>query len=145
MSSFEKLLGDHLARDETLSPLIAKAERLRLLEEKLREIAPAELARTAYVANLRQDTVIVRVSSSAAAAKLKLVLPRLLAGFQSLVSDVKAVKVDVRFPASAFVDTKRRRKYPLPPPAQALEQLAAELPDSRLRDAVQSLAKKGRR
>jgi hypothetical protein len=133
-----------LARDHHLAPLVNRAEQLSLLQQQLTAIAPPELARGCRVANLRHGTVILHVTSNAAAAKLKHFLPRLVDGFRSSCADVNSAKIEVQFLTRPTSGAGQRKRSVLAPPAAPLLRLADALPDTPLREAVRALAKRSR-
>lgn len=137
-------VGSLLGKLDLVSPLLHQAERLRRMQQELDQIVPPTLAQGCHVASLRQGTVIVRVSNNAAAAKLRLFGPRLLALFQASGGDVKSVKVEVQFLTPPTGGPSTTNRNVIPPPRKPLRDLADALPDSRLRDALESLANKAR-
>lgn len=139
--SIAKVLGNV----DQISPILAQAERLRRLQQELDQSAPAELARGCRIASLRQGTLTIRVNSNAHAAKIRVLVPRLVERFTSVSNDVKAVKVEVQFLAPPMDGSRRRNRNVITPPEAPLRALADELPESRLRDAIESLARKGRK
>ena len=134
-----------LGRVDSISPLLHQAERLRLLQQELDHSGPPALTRGCRVVSVRQGTVVIQASNNAIAAKLKLLAPMLLDRLHASGSDVKAVKVEVQFLTPPLAGTGATKKIVVSPPARPLDELAARLPDSRLRDAIASLARKGRR
>ena len=138
-------LPEHFAASEELSPLVAKVARLTRLQRKLVELVPIEMAPSCRVANLRDGQVIVWVTGNATAAKLKLLLPRLVEGFISVCADVKGVKLEVQFLSAPTGGARQVKRAVLAPPSALLDALAANLPPSPLADVVRSIAAKGRR
>lgn len=92
---------DHLARayaarDEHLGPLTERASQLIELRKIFRESIPTGLSDACEVANIRNDTVLVFANSSACAAKLKQLGPRLTGLFQKRGWQVNAIKITVQ-------------------------------------------------
>jgi hypothetical protein len=137
-------LASHLAGDPSLSALLSKAERLASLQEVLSARLPAEAARACRVANIRGDTVVVHAANNAVAARCRLSVARLADGFRDRYPDVKQVKIEIQTQPAATGGGGHRHRIVIPPPAAPLEQLARDLPDSPLRNAVLSLATKSR-
>lgn len=138
-------LAAMLARDESLAPVLAKAEQLVRLQRALAAGLPNELTRSIRVANLKRGVVYLEAPSNAAAARIRLMLPRLIADFRTTFEDINSIRVDVQMPAR-----RETRSAPTPnmlgdQPVKDLEQLASTLPDSPLRTAIESLARNGRR
>lgn len=143
-----------LRESDDLAPLVLQLERLRVLQQELDQILRrsfgeadgrvTDAARHCRVTSLRHGTVTIRVSQNAFAARLKLMIPALLRTFQNTSGDVKAVKLEVQFLTAPPNGTGRSQRSVLAPPAAPLRALAQSLPDTPLRAAIESLAKKGR-
>ena len=93
--------ADHLAaayavKDENLAPLAERAAQLIALRKIFREAVPASLAGACEVANLRSGTVVILAATSACAAKLKQLSPRLTNLFQEKGWQVNAIKISVQ-------------------------------------------------
>lgn len=104
-----------------------------------------DLAQRCFVGGFRRGAITVRVANNPTAAKLQWHLPSLLAGFKEMWPDVSAVKVEVQLRTQPTSGTLQKNRSVIAPPAAPLDQLADSLPASRLRDAIASLARKGRR
>lgn len=137
-------LATHLAGDPSVARLLAQAERLASLQEVLSSRLPAEAARACRVANIRGDTVVVHAANNAVAARCRLSVTRLADGFRDRYPDVKQVKIEIQTQPAATGGAGHRHRIVIPPPAGPLKQLAHDLPESPLRDAILSLATKGR-
>ncbi|MFM9888766.1 MAG: DciA family protein [Burkholderiales bacterium] len=132
-----------IASDKHLSRLCEKAALLSSLQRAVDRVTPTELAGKCTVANVRGQALVIHASTNAAAARLRLTLPRLLATVQESSRDLNAIKVEVQIPTSATSGPGQSRKSVLSTHASdALRGLEARLPASRLREAVGSLAKK---
>lgn len=92
----DHLAGAYAARHESLGPLAERAGQLIELRKLFREAIPEGLAEACEVANLRQDTLIVLASTSACAAKLKQLSPRLAALLQKRGWQVNSIKITVQ-------------------------------------------------
>ena len=139
-----KPISEHFSASDALSPLLAKAQRLVALQRTLNSVAPT-IAAQCRIANLRDGHVVIWTTNNATAAKLKLLVPRLTERFVSACADVKGVKIEVQFLMAATIGSVNRERDLTPPPSAPLEALARTLPDSPLRNAILSLASKGRR
>ncbi|MSQ19902.1 MAG: DUF721 domain-containing protein [Betaproteobacteria bacterium] len=132
-----------LTSDEHLSRIYEKVALLASMQRALARVTSAEFARTCAVANIRGQTAIIHAINNAAAARLRLVIPKLLTALRESSNDVNAVKVEVQIPESATSGHRVPRKTTVPASAGALLRgLEERLPPSPLRNALSSLAKK---
>ncbi len=92
----DHLAGAYAVRDETLGPLAERATGLIAMRKIFREAVPAGLADACEVANLRSDTLVILADTSACAAKLKQLGPRLITLFQKRGWQVNAIKISVQ-------------------------------------------------
>lgn len=99
------------------------------------------MARMCTVANLRDGVVIVHAANNATAAKMRLILPRLLAAFQANRTDVNGVRIELQFPRTPTNGAGRAPLRVLSGAAgEQLDACAAQLPDSPLKQALRKLA-----
>ena len=97
------------------------------------------------VANFRSGTVVIHAANNAVAAKMRLVLPRLLAVFQEMRVDVKAVRIELQIPETPTIGSGQPRANVLTTGAGVhLDQLAERLPASPLRSVVHALAQRSK-
>lgn len=92
----DHLAGAYAARDENLGPLAERASQLIALRKIFREVIPASLADACEIANVRNDTVVIFAATSACAAKLKQLSPRMTSLFQTRGWQVNAIKITVQ-------------------------------------------------
>lgn len=92
----DHLAGAYAARDENLGPLAERATQLIALRKIFRETVSKDLADACEVANLRKDTLVILATTSACAAKLKQLSPRLTTLFQKRGWQVNAIKIMVQ-------------------------------------------------
>ena len=92
----DHLASAYAARHESIGPLAERASQLIELRKLFREVIPAGLADACEVANLRKDTLVVLASTSACAAKLKQLSPRLATLFQKRGWQVNSIKISVQ-------------------------------------------------
>ena len=83
-------------RHESLGGLAERASHLIELRKLFRATVPEGLADACEVANLRQETLVVLANTSACAAKLKQLSPRLTALFQKRGWQVTSIKITVQ-------------------------------------------------
>jgi len=132
-----------ITSDKHLSQLFEKAAQLSAMQRALDHMTPSEMAGLCTIANIRGQTVIVHAANNAVAARLRLMLPRLLPTLRNTSKDVNGVRVEVQIPRSATGGSRQTRKTVMGTGAgELLRALERRLPVSRLRNAVGSLAKK---
>lgn len=129
--------------------LFVQAKQLTLMQQTLVEIAPPQLATHCTVGWLSEGNLTLYASSGAIAAKLKQISPSLILKFQEKGYEVTAIRVAVQ--ANYHITNmdnrtnKNQRVGPLgmgSAGVESLSQLAAGLPTSPLKTAVESLLKK---
>jgi len=86
----------YLTGSDRLQSLFNQAQALLRLQRIFAEIAPAALARSCKVASMEQKTLVLFADNGAIAAKLKQLLPSLLARFQQNGVEVTALRVEVQ-------------------------------------------------
>lgn len=132
-----KLLGAFIQSNDTLAQLQQHASRLLRLQRIYEEIAPAHLARSSWIANLKAGVVVIHAANGAVASKINQLSPRLVDEFRKRAVDLTGL--EVRPQAGGFRPAPPARQIrPLPAGAkQALANLGSSLPaDSPLRDAL---------
>ncbi|MDR3221594.1 MAG: DUF721 domain-containing protein [Candidatus Accumulibacter sp.] len=138
----DKTLEDFLDSADGAGKVLAHARELLRLTRIYREIAPAYLSETSRLVNFKSGTVVVHAANSAAAAKLRQMAPTLAEGFSRRGVECGGVEVKVRlidFPARPAGATQK----PLSGQTfQALDGLRDALPDSELRQAVDTLIRR---
>jgi hypothetical protein len=146
-----KPLSSLLSADAQLSALTDKAMQLARMQQVLVREAPAGIAgiagiaRMCTVANFRNGTVVIHAANNAVAAKMRLVLPRLLAVFQEMRADVKAVRIELQIPETPTIGSGQPCANVLSARAgDHLDQLAERLPESPLRSVVYALAQRSK-
>lgn len=124
--------------------LFAQANQLTLMQQTFVEIAPPQLAGHSTLGWFSEGNLTLYASSGAIAAKLKQISPSLLLKFQKKGYEVTAIRVAVQAynhinSMDNLVDKNLRMG---PVGMESLSQLAAGLPASPLKTAVESLLKK---
>ena len=124
--------------------LIAQASELALIQRALTEIIPPRLSIYCTVGRISKGNLTLYTTNGAIAAKLKQISPSLLLKFQKKNIEVTAIRVAVQaHNPFAFVDKKIDKDLTIGPLGlNNLSQLAAGLPPSPLKTAVESLLKK---
>jgi hypothetical protein len=120
--------------------LMPQARRLLELRQILASLLPAALARACTVANYKQGKLVLFAENNAVAAKLKLISPTL----RERLSDrgVQVTEMDIGVQAPEATQEKPEKSTKLSGSAVAsLAELAAQLPDSPLKQRVAALAR----
>ncbi len=126
-----------------LGPLMHKADLLARLGTTLAGNLPRPLATRCQVANLQDDaTLVIVAASSAVAAKIRALAPRLERSLASVHPDIRALLVQVRPESIAPAAAPAQPRLLAPEAAGHLDRLAASLPDSPLKRAIDRLARK---
>lgn len=129
-----------------LQAVISHTQRLEALNRTLRGCIPAPLSQHCQVANLRDNILVLHADSSAWALKLRYSSRALLQQLrQRGVPGLSAVEVKVR-PHNAVINRpeKIRHAHMSGKTAQLLDSIADDISDSRLKAALQHLARHGR-
>lgn len=141
-----KPASDFLGDDEKANPLVVKAQALVLLKTALAESLPANLASQCSVANIRNGNLVIFAANNALAAKLRLVavsLPEKIARLtQGKAPQVTSVTVQVQPRAGPSHDHPKRLELS-PNAARVLDEFSMQLPESELKNAIKSLARRG--
>ena len=124
--------------------LFAQANQLTLMQQAFVEIAPLQLTGHCTLGCLSEGNLTLYASSGAIAAKLKQISPSVLLKFQKKGYEVTAIRVAVQAHHHTTDMDSGADKSPEVGPvgAESLSQLAAGLPESPLKTAVESLLKK---
>lgn len=139
-----KKLDDFLNSSDGIGTLMPQAAALLTVRKALSGALPDHLLRSVAIANYRQGKVILLAASSAVAARLRLLEPRMLEVLGGCGVNVTGLTVEVqpgRVPRTEPAERKARR-LPLPA-AQALDRASRGLRDGELRRVVRNLAAKG--
>jgi hypothetical protein len=140
-----KQIGDYLDRGDGTSRLVPQAALLLAIRQHLYEVLPDNLRRSCAIANYKQGVVVVIAGNNAVAAKVRHYGPRLIETLGKRGLKATGIRVEVQG-ADSFAPRVPEKKalFLSSPAADALTRLARRLPDSRLRDAVNALARKTR-
>ena len=140
-----KRLGEYLVSDGGTSRLVPQAALLLALRQRLFAALPDNLRRSCTIANYKQGVVVVFAGNNAAAAKLRLLAPKLVAALGGPQSKVTGIKVRVQAESSFGMQLTEKKALFLPAAAStALGLLGKTLPESRLRRTVAALARRSR-
>ena len=140
-----KQIGEFLDASPGGDRLTSHAACLISLRRVLAEALPEPLQRTCAIANYKQGKVIFLADNSAAAARLRLLAPSLLQLLGQRGLDVTGLKVEVQPGARQRMQPVEEKSLLLSSAAcGALARAAESLPDGALREAVDTLARRGR-
>jgi hypothetical protein len=135
----------YLNSSDSLRPLAHEARRIALLQQVLHKLAPPELTQACCVKRLRAGTLFLLAENAAIAAKLKLLVPRLLTSYQKQGEEVTSIRVEVQVTDASPQPRAGRAPNPLSPESIAnLERLAAGLDATPLKQALINLAARQR-
>lgn len=141
-----KPLAEFIQSNDALAHLEAHASRLLRLQRAYEDIAPAQLARSSRIANLKAGALVIHAANGAVAAKLNQLVPRFIDEF--LKRGVELTGIEVRLQVAALQQTiPAGQPRPLSAGARAaLAHLEDELPEgSPLRLILASVRRDGPR
>lgn len=133
--------------EPALKPLLEQLSELSYLQRMVRELLPRPYAGLGQVGSFRDPMLTLIAKNGAAAAKLKQVLPDLEEKISQRLLRPIEVKVSVFINQSEEPRKSSRHKRTMSPVAlDSMRKLAAELPDSALKEEVATLLiRQGRR
>lgn len=138
-----KRIGDYLAEDLGTSRLVPQVATLLAIRQRLTGALPDALRRSCAIANYKHGIVVLLAGNNAVAAKLRLLEPRLIEALSKCGLNVTGIKIQVQAGASFPVQVTEKKALSLSPAALgALARLGGNLPESRLKRAVEALAKR---
>ena len=134
-------IGKLLSATEELKALQARTRRLLELQTLYFRSAPRELATASRVKSYRAGTLFVLAESSAVAAKLKQLAPRLLFSIRKNEPEVTAIHVQVQ--VRDMQRTYKSLKTTLTPQAiEEFDALATRVTDAELKSALANLVRR---
>jgi hypothetical protein len=145
-------LSDWLNRSQPLDRLMQTATSLAKLQAQVHALLPPGIRSSVAAAGLREEhppsadqTLVLHVSHSAAAARVRQIVPSVLQALERQGSRITAIRVRVQPPNSSrdpwHVEAPRRTKQAnmTPRGLASLSALAASLEDSPLKAALQQM------
>lgn len=139
-----KRVSQYLDTSPGVERLTSHAACLLALRRLIAEALPEPLRRSSTIANYKQRKVIVLAENGAAAARLRLLAPSLVELLGHRGWQVTGLKVEVQPDAWRHTQPIEEKRLLLSSSARdALSRTVAGLPESRLRRAVESLARRG--
>jgi hypothetical protein len=135
----------YLTSSDSLRSLTQAAQRNAELHRILMNTAPPELTQACCVKQLRDGTLTLLAENAAIAAKLKQLAARLLATYQKQRSQVTAIRIEVQVKEAASAPEEKRKPKRLSiETIENLENLASQLEDSPLKQALTNMAARQR-
>jgi len=134
-------LNTFFSSDVELKILSAQAEKIAYTQKIWGQVAPPPLNQHSHAGLIRDGQITVYTSSSAVAAKLKLLSSQLLLKLQKQGLEVTAICVEVQVKSQPRAPTRIALRI-TPRAAQNLLELAKTLPDSPLQSALKNLARR---
>ena len=134
-------LNTLFSSDVELKILSAQAEKIAYTQKIWGQVAPPPLNQHSHAGLIRDGQITVYTSSSAVAAKLKLLSSQLLLKLQKQGLEVTAICVEVQVKSQPRAPTRIALRI-TPRAAQNLLELAKTLPDSPLQSALKNLARR---
>ncbi|MBI4938952.1 MAG: DUF721 domain-containing protein [Nitrosomonadales bacterium] len=132
-------MNSYLDASQELRQLSLKAGWLLSLQRHYEQLAPPSLTRASRVLAMEQQTLVLSADNGAVAAKLRQLAPELARLFQNAGCEVTRiqVRVQVALPPARHVSAPTQLSAA---GRKKLVELAGELPDSPLRNALRRLA-----
>lgn len=127
--------------DPTLAALWDRTKSLRALQQLYTTFVPPYLRSASRVGSVAGNELKLFADSGAAATRLRLLAPELLAEFRSKGWEFSAIRVAVQVPSRAEPAKVSSRKSLDFSGQQSLQRLADQLPESPLQAAISRLAK----
>ncbi len=134
-------LQGYLSSGDALARLHDQAARLRRLQQTLEQALPAPLASACHIANLKKETLVIATDGSAAAVRLKQMIPSLTEYFLRAGHPLAAIQVKVATPRQDTAHRPPTERRISTAAKNSLTAFAATLPaDSALRASLERLA-----
>jgi len=139
-----KKLGEFLSSAPETGRLVPQAAELLEIRQALRDLLPDTMRAFCEIARVKQGSVVIFAENNATAAKLRLISPTLLNELRRRGMQLTGIELRVQGGKSQAPQVPRRAVELSSAAGEALDQLSAQLPDSPLRTAIRSLARKAR-
>ncbi len=138
------VIGLLIAGLRHLEAIHVRATRLAQLQQVYQAALPRELATRSRVSDERSGTLVVAADTSAVAAKLRQLVPRIVADIVKFEPEVTAIRVEVQVSPSDFLVALPAPRAKITGEAlRSLTQLRDELPDGSLKQAVSKMVERG--
>lgn len=137
-------LRDWLAAPGDARAVTEHARRLLALQSVLDACLPAPLRGQVRVSNFRQGVLVAGVSGGALAHRLRTLAPQVVEALRARQVPVVELRAEVR-PGVPEPPAPPKRAVLGPAARESIEQLAASLPESPMRAALERMARRARR
>lgn len=138
-------LDSYLSSTDGAGRLMVHARLLQKLAHIYAAAAPEHLGKASRVANYKSGTVVIHADNGAVAVKLRQMAPSLASEFAKRGIECNGVQVKVQA-LDISQHSIEASGHPLPAGAgRALSDLAESLPDSPLREAIETLLRRSAR
>ena len=134
-------LNTFLTSSRELHQLADKARQLMALQRQVELVIPASMRRSCRVLQLDQQTLTLAVDTGAIAAKLRQMTTELAVQLQKSGCEVTVIQVQVQVSAPPYIPPPKPRALSRSGKSH-LTELADQLTDSPLKDALSRLAKR---
>jgi hypothetical protein len=145
IKTYLSMLGQTTEHQE----LFSRINQLNKMQQIFLTILPSYLAQSCNLGKISNRKLTVLAENGAIASKLKLISPSLLLQLQKLGWDITAIQISVQAhyyakDSQTFINKERNKKKPKLSQTgiESLDQLATSLPDSELKNSIQSLLAK---
>jgi len=139
-----RALRDWLAAPGDTGSVTEHARRLLALQTVLDACLPTVLRGQVRVSNLRQGVLVAGVNGGAVAHRLRTLAPQLVEALRARQVAVVELRAEVR-PVMPAPPPPPKRAVLGPTARESIERLAASLPDSPMRAALERMARRDRR
>jgi hypothetical protein len=139
-----KKLGEFLSSAPEIGRLVPQAAELLEIRQALRELLPETMRGFCDIARVKQGSVVIFAENNATAAKLRLIGPTIVNEMRRRGLKVTGIEPRVQGAKSRPAQERRAAVELSSAAGEALDRLSASLPESRLRTAIRSLARKAR-
>lgn len=130
-------LNSYFSSSRELRDAGLAARKLATLQQHYLRIVPARLARASRVHWLTGRTLVLAADNSAVAAKLRQLAPDLAAQLGQMGDEVTGIQVKVQVDAQPRHGARSAERKLSQTGRRQMSELARELPDSPLKDALQ--------
>ena len=138
-----KDLRAYLDTANGISGLLPQVERLIEIRRIYSRLVPQQLLRSSAIVNYKQQKLVIFAENNAVAAKLRLLSPRLVDDFSKSGVEVTGIRLEVQPRDANPAVTAAKTARLSPAGAHRLSELARQLPDSRLKQALADLSTRG--
>ena len=138
-----KNLRAYLNSADGIGGLIPQAEKLIELRRIYSKLVPQQLLRSSAIVNYKQQKLVIFAENNAVAAKLRLLSPRLVSDFSKSGIEVTGIRLEVQPRSEKTTPDTAKMARLSPAGAHRLAELASQLPDSRLKQALAKLSTRG--